>query len=960
MRTASFLVLAIALSFAGAGQTSAQPKLPKKPVDLFALFRTTMDEGKFEIAGIYLEEFLKSNPTDADFLEIEKKYGTTVFQQLRAIPKFSDNPETEKKIRDTVEETIKRGRAAVAKQLYKPERVQKYIRNLGATYEEKVFAQQQLRITGEYAIPFLIEALRQNPDRDLYAGILDTIPVLEGPTMAGWVAALDGLAVDRQYGVLDAIARRRDIYNLLTDAQTDITPYLWRILSRDPKTVPQNLRELALNLLNRFYPGIKADTKRPEVELVALARRFYDHKARYIGAKTNPDGSPTVVPLWVATVEDAVLKLTHLPNVPVGQADEYYGLRYARWALESKPQFEAAQAMILALAAERAVERARFGPLVTTEPGVYRLLADAPSVILNDLLSRGLAEKRTTLVLAMVEVLGARADRQAATPPAGPIPKPSLLVQALSYPDPTVQFAAATALLRSPVPVPAESRPLIVDILRRATAADPGAPGESKGTVLLADPKNARSENNALMLRSFGFTVEQFASGRDLLRRVGKASDFDLIFIDHHIADPLLIDLVSQLQSDVKVAARPIFVIASSDKPRVPTFDQLLVTMSALIAATEQDALGMPDPYVPDLKFPPEERAAELKKVQGLRDAAFRSAVTARIARVQRVIDTLPLTLSTEQELLLKLRIQLLQYAILGAEFPISPESSPQTVLEIARIRRQLNLQPPSPPYGAGVASTDLMKLIQRFEVDVAKVKGAQAKYDFFRSHVDASALGFPVETFRDLLLEAKLARTLTNYPAVRIIPEPYSRLALESELRTLFADPMKLPRDPAVKRAEARRAIEYLRQMAVGDLPGYDIKSAEGELREALNLDDLAPAAIDAVERFKSGESQQALLRLALKDVRDRPLPLRSKAADAVIRHIRANGPMIPQNLIDQVKEQANTEPDTELRGKLLTLKGMLAFKPSEFVDELKKYSPPIIPPAPAPKKEPEPKPPM
>ena len=59
------------------------------------------------------------------------------------------------------------------------------------------------------------------------------------------------------------------------------------------------------------------------------------------------------------------------------------------------------------------------------------------------------------------------------------------------------------------------------------------------------------------------------------------------------------------------------------------------------------------------------------------------------------------------------------------------------------------------------------------------------------------------------------------------------------------------------------------------------------------------------------------------------------------------------PATLVDQVKDQALTEPDAELRGKLLTLKGMLDFKSGEFVDQLKAYTPPIIPPEP--KKEPE-----
>jgi hypothetical protein len=55
-----------------------------------------------------------------------------------------------------------------------------------------------------------------------------------------------------------------------------------------------------------------------------------------------------------------------------------------------------------------------------------------------------------------------------------------------------------------------------------------------------------------------------------------------------------------------------------------------------------------------------------------------------------------------------------------------------------------------------------------------------------------------------------------------------------------------------------------------------------------------------------------------------------------------------------------AGTEPDLPLRGKLLTLKGMLAYNPGEFINQLKGYNPPLIPPPPAkmPPKEKDPAP--
>ena len=187
------------------------------------------------------------------------------------------------------------------------------------------------------------------------------------------------------------------------------------------------------------------------------------------------------------------------------------------------------------------MERGKFGDLARTDATVYRMLADAPAGVLNDLLDRAYAEKRTALVLALVQALGDRADRAAA---ASAPNRPSRFERGLDYPDPRVQFAAANALLRSPVPIDGRVRGRVLDVLKRAAAADPGVPGGAKGQALLADPDRRRSQDTAVMLRQIGYDVEVFGTGRDLLRRVARASDFDLVVIDRHVPNPELRDLV--------------------------------------------------------------------------------------------------------------------------------------------------------------------------------------------------------------------------------------------------------------------------------------------------------------------------------------------------------------------------------------------------------------------------------
>jgi len=949
VRTVLFQIVVLALGLVAFPTTaSAQPKdMAPKPITIYGQFRDLINEGKFDIAASFLQAFLDSNPTETEFLDLEKKYGSTTFTGLRAIPKWSDDAVADKKARANVEIAVTRSKNANAKLLQDPARVDKYIRNLGATYEERIFAEEELRRTGEFAIPYMVDRFRTTPAKDsLYEGILGAIPKLEPQTVAGWVAALDGFTPEQQFGVISAIASRPDIITLQSTAQSDLAPALWHILLQ-PREQSPTLRAFAETLLNKLRPGAKADTKLAEAELTALGYTFYDHTARYAGAKVNPDGSPTTVPLW--QWEAKAEKLTKFEDVPLGQAEEYYGLKYARWVLERKSDYEPAQGLVLSLAAERAIERAKFGSLAKAEPAVFKLLSDAPSTVLGDLLNGALNRKKTALALAMLQVLGDRADRDAATPPAGTVVKPSLLVKALSFPDPQVQFAAANALLRSPVPVPPAVRGQIVDILRRAAAADPGTPSNSKGTALITDPNKIRADASAVLFRALGYDVEVFTSGRDLLRRVARASDFDVIYIDHHAANPELIDVVGQLQSDAKAGNRPTFVVASADKPRVPTFDQLVIRFSALIAATENEIVKMPSPYVPKSDETKELIAKQRDNIQQQRDGVFRNTAPVRMARMNRLIDTTGLNLTATQKLLLALRVELIAYSALGAEYPISPESSPGTVQHLIRLRKQLDAQPASPLYGVGLPTTDMLKLLERFEIDLARQPTAKKRFEDIYAKIDPVELGLPIETFRDPVAEARLKKTLVNYPSVRVIPEPFGRTSLAADLQAAQGEPGQAPRDPAEKRASQKAAIEWFRRMAIGETPGFDIKSAETEIRDALRVDDLSDAAIDAVSKFGTGDAQQSLLILALNT--GKPLPLRNKAADAVIRHIQINGRSIPKTLIDPLAESADKEPDLGLRAKLLTLKGMLAFNAVGFADSLKGYNPPLLPVAVPPK---------
>jgi CheY-like chemotaxis protein len=964
------LVLGLATLTSGTGALAQEKEkgAAAKPMEIYQQVRALVNEGRYDVAAIFLQSLVDSNPTDQDLLAIEAQYGSTVFKQLGTIVKWSDDPKVNAQAQANVRTLIKRATEATEKVLRNPARVTKYIRNLGETYEEREFAMVELRRTGDYAVPFMVDALRTNLNAAVSNGIIEAIPHLESQSMAGWVAALDGLPADRQFSVLSAISSRPDVLTLVSFAQTDFIPTLWKVVG-DPTASPA-FQKYARDVLEKLVPG--ATKKQPEIELAAYARKFADRKARFLGAAGQPDGTPTTVPVWVW--DAATQKLVKQDTVPVGQADEYFGLRYARWALERQPDFEPAQVLVLTLATERAMDRGKFGELARTDPAVYRMLADAPTSVLTDLLGRGLAEKRTGLVLALTQALGDRADKAPALPAAGG--KPSLLERALDYPDPRVQLAAANALLRSPVPVEPKLRGRVIEVLKRAAAVDNAVAPDTKGKALLADPNRQRADDAAALLRGLGYDVEQFGAGRDLLRRVSRASDFDLIVIDHHLPNPELLDVVTALRADVNVARRPILVVASLDQTLPPTVDQLLLRLALLIAATDtaphsvapppdqNDPDYMPPPYVPDFRRTQTEEQREADRIgtQRLRDRVFAAAARSRIDRLQRVLATTGLELTSDQKFQVNLRVEQLTVAVLGVQFAMTADSSPQTYRAFELLQKQIRTQPYVPPYTRRVGVDQLMRLIERLETDVRLTKHAADRYEELRTKVDTDALGLVAAPTRNVEAEARVGKMLQNFTAIRVIPEPPSRAFLEYDINAAYQDPSDRPRDPAEKKAGSKLAVEWLSRMATGEVTGFDAKPAAPELILALRSDDTASPAIDAVGRIPTAGAQLGLLNLVLTG--GRPLALRVKAAEVAVRHIQVNGKLVPQTITDAVATQAGAEQNAELRGKLLVLKGLLAPNPKAYVAELRSYSPPLVPPpapmtpTPAPKgTEPEPK---
>jgi CheY-like chemotaxis protein len=917
---------------------------PPKPYELLKQARELVYIGKYDLAADKLKELLDSKPTDADYLDMQKRYGNIVFQQLGNVLRFNDNPKVEEEARGTLKALIAGVELANKNANRDPVRIEYFLKRLAGPREERIYAEQQLKNSGDAIVPVAVELLRTSDTGDLRSAILTFLPTLQPEVVPGLLASIDGMPAVVKPMILQSVAKRADILALVQEAETDFLPYLWYFAGA---TAPElsSAKAVSLALLNSFTAG-KADSKKPEVELLQIAMPFVAGKAKFRSldpAADLPNADKRVkIPTW-----DAEANKLKDEFATKDQADEYFGLRYLRWALEIDPKFVPAQEAFIRLATEKAVVRANFGTLVKTEPAAYQLLSAAPATVLFSELEYGLREKRTALVLGMLTALS---DRWTKTPkPTNAKTLLSPILEALDYPDARVQFAAANLILRSPGVSDMVPHGKIVEILRRALAADAeGMPEGKIGRALVVDPEVVRGEQTVAVFKDAGLAAERLATGRELLRRVNKASDADLIVIDHHVVNPLLSDVLAQLAASPVTARIPTVVIASGDKVKPVPFEHLLLRFALLVAATDvinepNDPEFVPPTFVNDPLRPVENIDFAKREAIARRDAALRNRAETRLKRLQKLLEAADIPLNDIDRRRVDERLVQLTYAILVFEFHVTETSAPAFWLlaqESTRLNKATvkNLGPMPEPK----LLDNLMRLIDPFESTMNE--GHKKRFDQFRKQVQPEPMGISSSVYRDEELERRLAKVLQPYPLVKIIAEPFGVDNVKRQILAATFDPAAKPRDPAEKAATAKLAAEWLRKMAIRELPGYDIRPAEGDLRRALRDDALAPEAVDAVARFGSSDAQQDLANVAVSTAR--PLPLRLKAAEAAIHQTQTYGRLAPPAFAVQVAEAAEVEKDALLKAKLSILANLLNAEPKPFGTVIQKFPVKAVPP--------------
>src|SRR5262249_911905 len=153
-----------------------------------------------------------------------------------------------------------------------PQRIQKYIRNLSASPEERDYAFLELKKSGPVIMPQLISTL-QNAELQERAAITSILSKLDADTVPALLAAFDIPNPTLRVEFLNVLAARPDILELMSRTTTDPRPTLWWLAGGNDLAASK-----AKTLLAALTETPALRLPLPTSELIKAAEDMYQHR----------------------------------------------------------------------------------------------------------------------------------------------------------------------------------------------------------------------------------------------------------------------------------------------------------------------------------------------------------------------------------------------------------------------------------------------------------------------------------------------------------------------------------------------------------------------------------------------------------------------------------------------------------------------------------------------------------
>jgi len=414
--------------------------------------------GRLDMAKAYAQAILESQPDPVALLDFSQANPQGYALLLRA-KETPHDPELAR-LSNELYKLIELGRFL---RRTDPQIIVEEIARLSTTERGRLAATKRLRSAGEYAIPFMLDALADRNRKAEWPNITPALAEIGRDAIRPLAAALQ----------TDNLSVKADIVKALGGIRyPQALPYLKYVIENEQSS---QLRELAGRSINQINP---AALNVPAAELFyRLAHDYYYHAESLAPAE---DAEFANVWFWDANTA----RLTS-EKVDKNYFYELMAMRQCEWALKADSAF--GQAIGLWLAAYFKAESTNIEMPNYFGPGHADAMTYATTAgpeYLHQALARAVKDNNAYVALGAVEALAVTAGETSLLYRLGTAQP---LVQALSFDDRAVRYSAAIAIAAArPKEMFAESI-LVVRNLAEALAQSAAAESTDRWTEELAD-----------------------------------------------------------------------------------------------------------------------------------------------------------------------------------------------------------------------------------------------------------------------------------------------------------------------------------------------------------------------------------------------------------------------------------------------------------------------------------------
>ena len=422
--------------------------------------------GRFDLAAGFAQKIIESKPNPIELLSLseENPRGYAILVKVHA-----DNPDLAP-LASQILDIIEKGRFM---RRTDSEIILEEIKRLSSTVRGKYTAIERLRNAGEYAIPYMIDALCDQSRKAEFVNITTALPEIGKATLRPLTASL----------IMDDVIVKAEVIKALGKiGYSESLGYLKFIAENDSS---QQLRQFATDSMGQID---SASMKKSAAELFyELAENYY-----YKAESLCPAADVNYANIWFW---DKDAKRLIRQEVNKAYFHELMAMRCCEWSLRADPDF--GNAISLWLAAFFRIEGTGIAYPKYFGSGHANAMTYATTMgaeYLHQALARAVKDKDAVVALGVVEALGKNAGEKSLM---YRLKTSQPLIDALTLDNRAVKFSATIALaLAGPVEKFSENE-LVAKNLAEAVSAAADANNWPKDT---ADTYAVRACNAMLKL----------------------------------------------------------------------------------------------------------------------------------------------------------------------------------------------------------------------------------------------------------------------------------------------------------------------------------------------------------------------------------------------------------------------------------------------------------------------------